>query len=111
MRLPPAVRILEVLAALLSAGLVVLGLALAVLVVAAPALVSGTGVAGAGGPAGNLLVTDGPRLDRVLVQLIVGVLGEFLHLKRSRLPERSRPAVAVVVILVSFAALWWGWWR
>lgn len=101
MPVPRAVRFLEVVAALLSAGLVVLGTTLAVLIVVAPALVGGTG----------LMTAGGPRLDRVLVQLIVGGLGEFVHLRRSRFPTRARPAAASAVILVCFVAMWWAWWR
>lgn len=89
------VRILEAVAALLSAGVLVVGVVLAVLLVAAPALNDGTG----------------PRLDRVLVALLAGVAGELALLRRERLPARVRPAVAGGVIVVVLVALWWGWWR
>jgi hypothetical protein len=79
----------------LSAGVLVVGVLLAVLLVAAPALNDGTG----------------PRLDRVLVPLVVGVVGEIAHLRRDRLPLRARGAVAALVIVVVLGALWWGWWR
>ena len=75
--------------------MLVCGVVLAALLVAAPALNDGTG----------------PRLDRVLVALLAGVLGEVAHLRRERLAPRVRPAVAGVVIVVVLAALWWGWWR
>lgn len=71
------------------------GVVLAVLRVAAPALNDGTG----------------PRLDRVLVPLVVGVLGEVVRLRRGRLPARARAWVAGLVIVVVLGALWWGWWR
>lgn len=90
-----SVRILEAVAALLSAGVLVVGVALAVLLVAAPALNDGTG----------------PRLDRVIVALVAGVLGEVAHLRRERLPVRARPWIAGLVIVVALGALWWGWWR
>lgn len=90
-----SVRILDAVAALLSAGVLVIGVVLAVLLVAAPALNDGTG----------------PRLDRVLVALAAGILGELAHLRRERLPSPARPAVAAGVIVVVLAALWWGWWR
>lgn len=89
------VRFVEAVAALLSAGLLVVGVVLAVLLVAAPALNGGTG----------------PRWDRVLVAVVVGVIGEVLHRRRDRLPGRARPAVAAGVIVLMLAALWWGWWR
>lgn len=80
---------------MLSAGLLVVGVVLAVLVVAAPALNDGSG----------------PRLDRVIVALLAGGLGELAHLRRHRLPDRARAVVGAVVILVVLLALWWGWWR
>lgn len=90
-----SVRILEAVAALLSAGVLVVGVALAVLLVAAPALNDGTG----------------PRLDRVLVALVAGILSEVAHLRRQRFPARARAGAAGLVILVVLGALWWGWWR
>ncbi len=94
-------RVTEALAALLSAGVVVAGVVLALLMVVAPWLIHGTG----------LSTTDGPKPDRVLVQVGVGALGEWAHWKRSRLALRFRPAVAIAVVAAVLAALWWGWWR
>ena len=94
-------RALEVVAGLLSAGLLVLGAALLVLRFAAPGLVSGTGLSAA----------QGPQVSRIAVQLGVGVLGDLLHRFRSRLPLGLRPVVAALVIVVVLVALWWGWWR
>ena len=94
-------RVTEAVASLLSAGLLMIGLAVAVLVFAAPSLIHGAG----------LSATDGPRIDRVLVQLGVGALGEVVHWQRGRLPMTIRPVVAVVVVAAVLAALWWGWWR
>lgn len=82
-------------AGLLSAGVLVSGVVLAVLLVAAPALNDGTG----------------PRVDRVLVALLAGGLGEVAHLRRERLAPRVRPVVAGLVTVVALVALWWGWWR
>jgi hypothetical protein len=90
-----SVRILETVAALLSAGVLVVGVVLAALLVAAPALNDGTG----------------PRIDRVLVALLAGGLGEVAHWRRGRLPVRARAAVAAAVSVVVLVALWWGWWR
>ena len=100
-RVPRLVRALEVVAGLLSAGLLVLGAVLLVLRFAAPGLVSGTGLSAA----------QGPQVSRIAVQLGVGVLGELLHRFRSRLPLGLRPVVAALVIVVVLVALWWGWWR
>ena len=75
--------------------MLVSGVVLAALLVAAPVLNDGTG----------------PRVDRVVVALLAGVLGEVAHLRRERLAPRGRPAVAATVILVVLVALWWGWWR
>jgi hypothetical protein len=90
-----SVRILEAVAALLSAGVLVVGAGLAALLVATPALGDGTG----------------PRLDRVLVALLAGGLGELDHRRRERLPAWARVAAAAAVTLVVLVALWWGWWR
>ena len=100
-RVPRAVRILEATAGLLSAGLLVLGVALAVLRFAAPAFVHDPG----------LSTADGPAIGRIVVQLVVGVLGELLHLTRARLPMPGRAVAAAVVIIGVLAALWWSWWR
>lgn len=71
------------------------GVLLALLLVAAPALNDGTG----------------PRVDRVLVPLLVGVAGEIARLRRDRLPAQARGWVAALVIVAVLGALWWGWWR
>ena len=90
-----SVRVVEAVAALLSAGVLVVGVVLAVLLVAVPALDDGTG----------------PRLDRVLVALLAGGLGELAHWRRERFPVRARVAVAAAVSVAVLVALWWGWWR
>ncbi|QNK80117.1 hypothetical protein [Nakamurella sp. PAMC28650] len=95
------VRVLEATAGLLSAGVLVIGVLLAVLALVAPALISGSGLA----------VTQGPRWDRILVPLFVGLAGELARRYRHRVEPRVRPLSAVVVVLVCLGALWWGWWR
>jgi hypothetical protein len=90
-----SVRVLEGAAALLSSGVLVVGVLLAVLLVAAPALNDGTG----------------PRLDRVIVALLAGGLGELARWRRGRLTVRARVALAGAVSVLVLAALWWGWWR
>lgn len=94
-------RILEVVAGLLSGGLLVLGLVLAVLVVLAPRLVDGTGLAAA----------TGPRLDRVLVPIAVGLAGELLRWGRVNRSRAVRLVVGSLTVVAVLAALWWGWWR
>ncbi len=101
MRASAAVRVLEAVAALLSAGVLVIGVALAVLTVAAPALVHGSGLSAA----------SGPQPGRVVVPLVGGLLGELAHVWRSRLPDRIRWAAALLVIVAELVVLWWGWWR
>ena len=86
---------LEALAGLLAAGLLVVGVTLAALLVIAPLALHGVG----------------PRPDRVIVALTAGAIGEAVFLGRGRLPVRARPAVAGGVVLTVLAALWWGWWR
>ena len=77
------------------------GLALAVLIPLAHVLAPGTGLAAAAGP----------RPDRVLVQVGVGLVGELAHFGRRRLPVVLRTVAAVLVIVAVLAALWFAWWR
>ena len=99
--LPRSVRILETTAGLLSAGALVLGLVLAVLMFAAPAVVDGSGLSAAGGP----------QTGRIVVQLAAGAIGEVLHGRRRHFGARSRPLVAAAVIIGELIALRWSWWR
>jgi hypothetical protein len=98
---PRPVRMLEGVGALLSAGVLVLGVLLAALAVLGPVLVKGTGLSAA----------SGPRLDRVLIPLGVGLLGEILHVTRRRRRLTSRILAAAGTVLAALAALWWGWWQ
>jgi hypothetical protein len=94
------VRVLEVLAGLLSGGLVVVGILLLVSQIAAPSLLSGTGYATA----------QGPGWWRVAAHLAVGVAGEVGVLLRPKLPTAARAAMAgitVVACLVVLGAAWW----
>lgn len=92
---------LETSAGLLTAGVLVTGVVLAVLELAAPALVSGAGLSAA----------QGPRWDRILVPLLVGIAGECARRFRHGFRPLLRPAVAAAVLLLCLVALWWGWWR
>ena len=100
-QLPVALRMLEALSALLAAGVLAIGLVLAASAVFAPHLVPGSGLSAAAGP----------RPDRVLVPVVVGLASELLHWRRARLPRAVRVATAVLTMLAVLAALWWGWWR
>lgn len=96
----PALRAVEIVAGLLSGGLLMLGLALLVLQFVAPDLAPGTGLAAA----------DGPGWARVGVQLGVGVAGELTVLARRWAAGPARWTMAVAVIVAVPAALWWAWW-
>lgn len=100
-RLPRGVRILEATAGLLSAGLLVFGVVLAVLRFAAPTFIHDPG----------LSTANGPATGRIVAQLVVGSLGELLHVTRARLAVGARPVAAAIVILAVVATLWWSWWR
>ena len=100
-RLPRGVRMLEAIAGLLSAGLLVFGVVLAVLRFAVPTFVHDPG----------LSTAKGPETGRIVVPLAVGALGELLHLTRARMRAPSRAVAAVVVIVGVLAALWLTWWR
>lgn len=94
------VRALEASAGLLSAGVLVTGVLLAILKWLAPAFLSGSG----------LSATDGPRWDRILAPLIIGVAGELSRRLRRGHGTRVRLATAAITVLLCLAALWWGWW-
>jgi hypothetical protein len=93
-------RVLEAVAGVLSAGVLLLGLVLSVAQVLAPRL-GGTGLEAA----------VGPGWDRAVATLAVGVVGELLRALRRRLAVAARAAVAVVVLLGIGALLWFTWWR
>lgn len=92
-------RVLEVLAGLLSGGLVTVGLGLVVLQLLAPELAPGTGLAA---PAG-------PTWIRALAQLCVGLLGETAVLLRPRLSRAPRAWLAVAVIAAAAVTVYWAW--
>jgi len=96
----PALRAVEIVAGLLSGGLLMLGLALLVLQFVAPDLAPGTGLAAA----------DGPGWSRVGVQLGVGVAGELTVLARRWATGPARWVMAAAVSVAVPAVLWWAWW-
>lgn len=93
-------RALEVVAGLLSAGLVVIGVALIVLQLVAADIAPGTGLAAA----------SGPGWGRALGQLAVGLVGEVVVALRKRLGHASRTYLAVGVMVAVAAVLWLSWW-
>lgn len=88
-------------AGLLSAGVLATGVLLAVLEIAAPVLIAGSGPT----------ATQGPRWDRVLVPLVVGLAGEAARRFRRRFGAPVRLVTSAAVVVLCLVALWWGWWR
>lgn len=100
---PPgrALRATEVVAGLLSGGLLLVGVALLVLQLLAPRLFPGSGLAAA----------TGPGWGRVALHLAVGAAGEATVLLRRRCGVPIRAALAAAVIIGAVAVLWFGWWQ
>lgn len=93
-------RTLEVVAGLLSGGLLLIGLALLVLQFVAPDLAPGTGLAAA----------SGPGWWRAAAQLGIGVAGELTVAARRRCGTGVRYLLAAAVIVAAGAVLWFAWW-
>lgn len=93
-------RAVELLAGLISAGLVTIGAGLLVLEFLAPLIAPGEGLAAATGPGWN----------RVVAQLVVGVAGEALVIARGRLAVVLRWVGAVLIVLAGVVALYYSWW-
>jgi len=85
----------------LSAGVLSSGVILLVLALAAPSLISGSGLGRAAGP----------QPDRIVVPLVVGAITELLRHYRLRWNSVARAALALLGVVCSLGALWWGWWR
>jgi hypothetical protein len=106
---PPAVaalpgrrlRFLDGLAGLVAAGMLVLGVLLAVAALTAPAVLSRVGL----GPA------TGPGWVAVALHLLVGGTGEVVIRLRRNWGPRARLAADLSVILVAMVVIWWAWWR
>ena len=96
-----AVRILDVVAGLLSAGTVVVGAVLLVTALAAPTVLDRAGLGQAAGPGWS----------RVVAPLLVGAAGELVVRLRHRWPPDQRAAADVAVIVGCLAVTWWTWWR
>lgn len=96
-----AVRFLTATAGLLSAGVLLLGIAMLVMKFVVPAMRSGTG----------LDESYGPGTGQIIAQLLVGAAGESTRLLRRRsVGAGVRGAAAVAVILGVLVVLWWSWW-
>jgi len=100
---PPrrAVRILDAVAGLVSAGTLVVGVVLLTMAVSAPVVLERAGLGAA----------DGPGWWRVLAQLGVGMAGELVVRSRRPWPDGRRAAADLVVIAGCLTVIWWVWWR
>jgi hypothetical protein len=97
---PGRLRGLEVVAGILSAGVLLLGVGLVVAQLLAPRL---------GGD--GLEAATGPGWGRASAALVVGVVGEVLRALRRRWATSVRAVAAIVVIVAVVALLWFTWWR
>ena len=94
------VRLLDVLAGLLSAGLLVVGGLLLAAQRLAPSVLSMAGWGQA----------SGPGWPRVGAQLLVGVGGEVVVRLRGRLGRGPRIAADLAVIVAAVTVIVWAWW-
>jgi len=94
------VRILDGLAGLLAAGVLLFGGLLLLAAVLAPALPSAVDLGSAAGPG----------WDRVVAHLAVGVVGEAVVRFRGRWSTTARAGADLAVVLAAVVVIWWGWW-
>jgi hypothetical protein len=95
----PAIRTLDALAGLLSAGILLVGVLLLLAAVIAPTAL----------PAAGLGIASGPGWSSVAVHLAVGVTGELVVLRRRGWPPAVRAGADLVVIAAALLVLWWAW--
>ncbi|MGS0684172.1 hypothetical protein ACVBEQ_03255 [Nakamurella sp. GG22] len=93
-------RLLDALAGLLAAGLLVIGVVLLLAELIAPTALPAAGL----GPAA------GPGWSSVLAHLVVGGAGEVVVRLRDRWPVGVRAGADAAVIVAVLAVLWWHWW-
>lgn len=93
-------RLLDGLAGVVAAGMLLVGLLLLVAGFVAPAVLPGMGL----GPAG------GPGWSRVAGHLLVGVAGELVVRGRRNWPPSVRVAADLGVVLAAVGVIWWAWW-
>ena len=99
-RAGPAVRVLDTVAGLLSAGVLVVGVLLLVAAVIAPSALSAAGLGGA----------TGPGWGRVIAQLAVGVVGELVVRFRGTWRTAVRAVADAAVIVAVPTVIAWAWW-
>lgn len=99
-RIVPVIRVLDALAGLLAAGVLVFGVGLLLAQVLAPALLSAAGWGAA----------TGPGWVRVLAHLLVGAAGEVVVRARHRWAGTIRAVADVAVIAAALAVVARAWW-
>lgn len=90
---------LDGLAGLLAAGMLVLGTLLLLAALIAPGVLSAAGLGEA----------SGPGWSRVVAHLAIGVVGELVVRLRPGRPPVVRMLADAVVVLTSLAVLGWAW--
>jgi hypothetical protein len=93
-------RVLDVLAGLLAAGVLAVGIVLMLAEIAAPAVLAAAGL----GPA------QGPGPVTVVAHLSVGIIGEIVVRVRGRWPAVVRAIVDCVIIAAAVTVLAVTWW-
>ncbi len=96
----PLVRVLDTIAGLLSAGVLVLGILLLIAQLIAPLALSLAGWGDA----------NGPGWWQVVTQLVVGGAGEVVVRMRHGWAGPVRAAADVTVIMAIVLVLAWAWW-
>lgn len=94
-----AVRVLDGLAGLLAAGILVVGVGLIIAALVAPPAVAAAGLG----------VADGPGWSTVLAHLLVGVAGEAVVSLRRRWSTVIRVSADLAVVLAALLVIWWAW--
>ena len=96
----PAIRVLDMLAGLLAAGVLVVGVVLLLAALIAPSVLSAAGLGGATGPGGG----------RVIAHLTAGLLGELVVRFRGSWSTSVRVIADVAVIAAAVTVIGWAWW-
>lgn len=93
-------RLLDRIAGLVAAGMLLVGVLLLVAAFVAPAVLPGLGL----GPA------DGPGWWRVGGHLLVGVAGELVVHRRRNWSPPVRVTADLCVVIAAVAVIWLAWW-
>lgn len=99
-RVGPLTRVLDTLAGLFAAGILVVGVGLLLAQLLAPAVLSAAGWG----------VATGPGWVPVSAHLIVGVAGEVLVRYRARFGSLVRAGADLAVVGAAVAVIGWIWW-